>query len=258
MRPRVPGVPGKADTLKAQPNEQTHSFPSPAGEGGATGRPEGRRLSTGNGAGWGMARCFDPPRFAEKGLAPTAGNTMKDNVNSTYVTVQPTVEEDEERVGNPPRAWRFRPGQSGNPRGRPKRAHGLGAVVARALGERVEATENGRKRRITKLEAAVTQLANSAAKGRSARDAIGPRALPRRSGPLRPGCRRTQPQARRHRGRRTRAAHKKQRAVRRGFPAAAAVLPPPLWGRHSHISNRGGASLPQLRWRRGARDLRDV
>jgi len=66
-----------------------------------------------------MARCFDPPRFAEKGLAPTAGNTMKDNVNSTYVTVQPTVEEDEERVGNPPRAWRFRPGQSGNPRGRP-------------------------------------------------------------------------------------------------------------------------------------------
>ncbi|HKN30695.1 MAG TPA: DUF5681 domain-containing protein [Roseiarcus sp.] len=112
-----------------------------------------------------MARCFDPPRFAEKGLAPTAGNTMKDNVNSTYVTVQPTVEEDEERVGNPPRAWRFRPGQSGNPRGRPKRAHGLGAVVARALGERVEATENGRKRRITKLEAAVTQLANSAAKG---------------------------------------------------------------------------------------------
>ena len=79
----------------------------------------------------------------------------------------PTVEVDEERVGNcrPPRAWRFRLGQSGNPHGRPKRAHALGAVVVRALGERVEAKENGRRLRMTKLEAAVKQLVNSAAKG---------------------------------------------------------------------------------------------
>jgi hypothetical protein len=70
-------------------------------------------------------------------------------------------------VGNrrPPRATRFRPGQSGNPLGRPKRARGLGAVVARALGEKVEAKENGRRRRITKLEAAVKQLVNRAANG---------------------------------------------------------------------------------------------
>jgi hypothetical protein len=65
----------------------------------------------------------------------------------------------------PPRATRFRPGQSGNPRGRPKSARGLGALVARALGERVEAKENGRRRRITKLEAAVKQLVNRAANG---------------------------------------------------------------------------------------------
>ena len=65
----------------------------------------------------------------------------------------------------PPRDTRFRPGQSGNPRGRPKRDRALSALVARALGEKVEAKENGRRRRITKLEAAVKQLVNRAASG---------------------------------------------------------------------------------------------
>jgi hypothetical protein len=65
----------------------------------------------------------------------------------------------------PPRAARFRPGQSGNPRGRPKRARGLGALIAQALDEKVEAKENGKRRRITKLEAVVTQLVNRAANG---------------------------------------------------------------------------------------------
>ena len=65
----------------------------------------------------------------------------------------------------PPRSTRFRPGQSGNPRGRPKGAQSLRGLVASALGERVEAKENGRRRRITKLEAAVKQLVNRAASG---------------------------------------------------------------------------------------------
>ncbi len=65
----------------------------------------------------------------------------------------------------PPRSTRFRPGQSGNPRGRPKRARGIGGLVARALAEKVKAKENGRRRCITKLEAAVKQLVNRAATG---------------------------------------------------------------------------------------------
>ncbi len=65
----------------------------------------------------------------------------------------------------PPVASRFRPGQSGNPRGRPKRPRGVGAIVAKALAEKVEAKENGRRLRMTKLEAAVTQLVNRAANG---------------------------------------------------------------------------------------------
>ncbi len=75
--------------------------------------------------------------------------------------------EEQEPEGDrpPPRSTRFRPGQSGNPRGRPKGAQGVREFVARALGERVEAKENGRRRRISKLEAMVKQLINRAAGG---------------------------------------------------------------------------------------------
>jgi hypothetical protein len=79
---------------------------------------------------------------------------------------QGPVDEDE-RVGyrRPPKTTRFRPGQSGNPRGRPKGARNLSTIVAAALSERVTVNENGRRRRITKLDAAVKQVVNRAASG---------------------------------------------------------------------------------------------
>jgi hypothetical protein len=67
--------------------------------------------------------------------------------------------------GRPPVATRFQPGRSGNPRGRPKGARNLSAVIASTLKEKVPVTENGRRRHITKLEAAVKQLVNRAASG---------------------------------------------------------------------------------------------
>jgi Family of unknown function (DUF5681) len=73
-----------------------------------------------------------------------------------------------ERVGHcrPPLATRFRPGESGNPRGRPRRKRHLGAVVARALRERITVEEtDGRVRRLSKLEATVKQIVDGATKG---------------------------------------------------------------------------------------------
>jgi len=65
----------------------------------------------------------------------------------------------------PPVGRPFRPGHSGNPRGRPKgaSARNLTSVIGAAVGERVVVKDSGR--RITKLEATVTQLANRAAQG---------------------------------------------------------------------------------------------
>jgi Family of unknown function (DUF5681) len=65
--------------------------------------------------------------------------------------------------GKPPRHSRFRPGQSGNPRGRPKDAKNLSTLVHEALNEPVVVTENGRRRKVSKRRAIITQLVNRSA-----------------------------------------------------------------------------------------------
>lgn len=67
--------------------------------------------------------------------------------------------------GRPPKATQFKPGQSGNPKGRPKGSLNMASVLARALRERVSVTEAGKRRTFTKLEVAVKQLVNKAASG---------------------------------------------------------------------------------------------
>jgi len=67
--------------------------------------------------------------------------------------------------GKPPTHSRFKTGQSGNPRGRPKGTLNLATVLERTLREKVVINENGRRKIITKLEAAVKQVVNKAASG---------------------------------------------------------------------------------------------
>jgi len=67
--------------------------------------------------------------------------------------------------GKPPAGTRFQKGQSGNPKGRPKGTLNMATVLARTLREKVIINENGQRKVITKLEAAVKQLVNKAASG---------------------------------------------------------------------------------------------
>jgi hypothetical protein len=60
---------------------------------------------------------------------------------------------------------RFRVGQSGNPKGRPKGSLNVATVFTKTLREKVVINENGRRRTVTKLEAAIKQLVNKAASG---------------------------------------------------------------------------------------------
>lgn len=73
----------------------------------------------------------------------------------------------DDRAGyrNPPVHSRFKPGQSGNCKGRPKKAQNASTLIGAVLGERIPVRENGRTRKISKLEASLTQLANKAAAG---------------------------------------------------------------------------------------------
>lgn len=65
----------------------------------------------------------------------------------------------------PPSHTRFKPGVSGNAKGRPKGSRNFSTVIDRELNTRIEVTENGKRRRISKREAVVKQTVNKAAAG---------------------------------------------------------------------------------------------
>lgn len=67
--------------------------------------------------------------------------------------------------GKPPKATRFKRGQSGNPKGRPKGAKGSKANVKRELETKITVREGDRKTTISKAEAAAKRLVASALKG---------------------------------------------------------------------------------------------
>ncbi len=65
----------------------------------------------------------------------------------------------------PPSNTQFKPGQSGNPRGRPKGAKNFGIAIEEELRARVTVTENGKRRRVSKREVIAKRLVNRAAEG---------------------------------------------------------------------------------------------
>lgn len=60
---------------------------------------------------------------------------------------------------------RFPPGQSGNRNGRPRKDRTVSSAIMKAATATVTATENGRRRKIRKLDATAAQLANKGASG---------------------------------------------------------------------------------------------
>jgi hypothetical protein len=67
--------------------------------------------------------------------------------------------------GRPPKQTRFKPGQSGNPRGRPKRLPTFKEDFNAELRERLLLRENGRERRLSKQRALIKALMALAIKG---------------------------------------------------------------------------------------------
>lgn len=67
--------------------------------------------------------------------------------------------------GKPPKATRFKAGQSGNPKGRPKGRRNLATEIDEVLTASVPISENGRKRRVTSRMAALMKLRKKALEG---------------------------------------------------------------------------------------------
>lgn len=60
---------------------------------------------------------------------------------------------------------RFPKGSTGNPRGRPRKDRSVSTAILKAATATVTATENGKRRKIRKLDATAAQLANKGASG---------------------------------------------------------------------------------------------
>lgn len=67
--------------------------------------------------------------------------------------------------GVPPLHTRFKPGQSGNPKGRPPGAVNLSTWVQRGLREHVVVTKNGKPSRMIKAEVISNRLLDESMKG---------------------------------------------------------------------------------------------
>ena len=65
----------------------------------------------------------------------------------------------------PPRHSQFKPGTSGNPKGRPKQSKSLKSIIQDALTSKVTVRENGRVRSVSKIEAVVLSHVERALKG---------------------------------------------------------------------------------------------
>ena len=67
--------------------------------------------------------------------------------------------------GKPPAQHRFKPGQSGNPNGRPRGARGVATLVNEALDETIQVSAGGRPREMKKREALLAAMIAKAIKG---------------------------------------------------------------------------------------------
>ena len=67
--------------------------------------------------------------------------------------------------GRPPKSTQFKPGASGNPKGRPKGSRPVGSLLQDIIQQKIAVTENGRTRRLPALEIMLRRLANDAMRG---------------------------------------------------------------------------------------------
>ena len=94
---------------------------------------------------------FTPADPSEDGGTPSSGTRSKQEVG----------------YKRPPMHSRFKPGQSGNPKGRKKGEKSFSKLVEQELDSVIPVTENGRKRNITKRQALAKTMVKDALAGKA-------------------------------------------------------------------------------------------
>jgi hypothetical protein len=92
-------------------------------------------------------------------------STAKTHVSRPRVRIRPVKSDGDVGYGRPPRAHQFKPGQSGNPKGRPKGAKNEATILHELLNRKIPIREGGRTRKITVLEAILLRFTEDSLKG---------------------------------------------------------------------------------------------
>ena len=79
--------------------------------------------------------------------------------------VRPAPSDEDVGYGKPPKASQFKPGKSGNPKGRPTGAKNEATMLEELLNRKIEIRQNGKVRKITILEGILHKLAEDSLKG---------------------------------------------------------------------------------------------
>ena len=91
---------------------------------------------------------------------------MKDpNARSSEEQAKGTGREYDVGYRKPPKYKQFKPGQSGNPRGRPKGSKNESTILHELLHRKITIQDGGRSRQVTILEAMLTRFAQDSLKG---------------------------------------------------------------------------------------------
>ncbi|MBR1276090.1 DUF5681 domain-containing protein [Bradyrhizobium sp. AUGA SZCCT0283] len=93
---------------------------------------------------------------------PKNGNARKRKIKRLRL---PSRDDDSVGYGRPPRAHQFKPGQSGNPKGRPKGRKNEATMLDELLFQRIPVRQGGRELRMTVIEAIFRRLAEDSLKG---------------------------------------------------------------------------------------------
>jgi hypothetical protein len=83
----------------------------------------------------------------------------------TKKSPRPAADDNDVGYGKPPRANQFKPGKSGNPKGRPTGAKSEATILQDLLQHKIGLSEHGKTRRITLHEAILRRIAEDCLKG---------------------------------------------------------------------------------------------
>src|SRR5262249_23097102 len=109
----------------------------------------------------GCRRCADFCALREEHMTQSSSTPPADGDNNPS-GAQPAYAVG---YGRPPLHTRFKPGQSGNRRGRPKRQRNVRTVVEETLNQRIKIREGNESRSVTKLDGVILTMINGALKG---------------------------------------------------------------------------------------------